>query len=475
VIRAAGARMRAINRARDADVMLARAVSDVRVTAGRDRLQRVAWVAALALPALVTLISIIRLGVNVPFWDQWTMAPLLKKFHDGSLGFHDFWAQHNEHRPLFPRAIDLGLAQATNWDIRAELYLNFAVAAGGFLVFVAALRRTLDRTEFMVASIVAAFIYFSLFQWENWLWGWQLGWFLSGIAAAGAMWALAFVSDRPWRWSVALAGACGVLATYSLGNGLLVWPAGVVVLALLRKPMRVWIALGILTSASYLYRYHNPPGLPSKMLFLHHPVQFGEFVLLYLGRMFAPGTGLGIAVGAALLASFGACMVHVIRHRDDDGLVDRAAFWAGLGAYALGGALLTSVARLGFGLEQAPSSRYTTVAALFAVATMALVFVVLRSPEAFGRTISQTARWRSSALVAALLVLAVIGNTPAGLRALRQRSDALGVLADCVHRAQSPGDDCLRTHDLGPNLTPQYVAYVFGGIEYLRSERLGGF
>jgi hypothetical protein len=435
------------------------------------RLQRTVWLGALAVPVLVTLISVMRLGVNVPFWDEWTMVPLLQKLRDGSLSFNDLWAQHNEHRPLFPRAIDLGLASATSWDIRAELYFNFAVATGGFLAIAAALRRSLDRAGFMVATVVAAFIYFSLVQWENWLWGWQLGWFLSGAAVAAALWALSSIADRSWRWGLALAGAGGVVASYSLGNGVLIWLAGAVVLVLKRKPLRVWIALAVLTIGSYFYHYHSAPGEPSQTIFLHRPVQFVEYLLIFLGRMFAPSSGLGMLVGAALLVSFAACLVHVVRHRDDDVLLDRAAFWAGLGVFGLASAVLTVIARQGLGKEAAMFSRYSTVAALFAIATTALVFVVVRSPEVMGWGISPTLRWRARTVVAVLLVLAVIGNTPAGLRSLRKQSKRFEAIAACVHKAQA-GDPCLRMSASQPS---PYLTTQSAWIEYLRSERLGGF
>ena len=46
----------------------------------------------------------------------------------GTLCFADFFAQHNEHRILFPRLIFFGLGRLTHWNIRAELFVSWFLA-----------------------------------------------------------------------------------------------------------------------------------------------------------------------------------------------------------------------------------------------------------------------------------------------------------------------------------------------------------
>ena len=77
-------------------------------------------------PPLLIGILIFRNGVDVPVLDEWDgTAPLFEKMADGSLGFGDFYAQHNEHRIFFPRLIFFALGRLTHWDIRAELWVIF--------------------------------------------------------------------------------------------------------------------------------------------------------------------------------------------------------------------------------------------------------------------------------------------------------------------------------------------------------------
>src|SRR5208282_4675420 len=75
--------------------------------------------ALLPLAFLIWMVS--RYAVSVPFGDQWELVPLLEKTYHETLTFHDLWAQHNEHRILFPKIIMLGLAHLTGWNIYYEL------------------------------------------------------------------------------------------------------------------------------------------------------------------------------------------------------------------------------------------------------------------------------------------------------------------------------------------------------------------
>jgi hypothetical protein len=52
----------------------------------------------------------------------------------GTLGFADFFAQHNQHRILFPRLIFFGLGRLTHWNIRAELFVSWFLALSGFSI-----------------------------------------------------------------------------------------------------------------------------------------------------------------------------------------------------------------------------------------------------------------------------------------------------------------------------------------------------
>ena len=65
------------------------------------------------LPLAFLIWVVVQYAVVVPYLDQWELVPLLEKTYHGELTFHDLWAQHNEHRLIFPQIIMLLLALPT--------------------------------------------------------------------------------------------------------------------------------------------------------------------------------------------------------------------------------------------------------------------------------------------------------------------------------------------------------------------------
>ena len=57
---------------------------------------RLARLLLIAAPPLLIGFLIFRDGVDTPFWDEWDgTAPLFEKMAAGTLGFADFFAQHD--------------------------------------------------------------------------------------------------------------------------------------------------------------------------------------------------------------------------------------------------------------------------------------------------------------------------------------------------------------------------------------------
>ena len=430
---------------------------------------RVLWIGALVVWPILTLAAIITHGENVPFWDDWTMLHLFQAHDNGHLGFDSFWSQHNEHRPVIPKALDFGQALITGWDIKAELYRNFLVAVATFVVLVLALRRTLDRTAYIGATIVASVVFFSPMQWENWLWGWQLEWFLSTLGAVVTLWALTFLIERSLPWGIAVGIVGALVATFSLGQGLLMWPVGLAVLLLRRRPWRAWAEASVLTTLIYFQGYKDPAHHPDKLLFLERPVEFLEYVCLYLGRSFGLEKATGIFAGALLILTFLVGSAYVLKHRDDTDLVDRAAFWLGAGAYSLGAAIITAISRLGFGLDQAASSRYAGMSALFGIATLGVVFTVMHDRVIAGRPVTTFTRRRIMADLAVPLLLIAVVNTGQGMKSMDRKGEALAGIAECTRRVVDPADPCLKENPTSPY--PETVAWIL----YLREKGWAGY
>src|SRR5215831_3661934 len=68
---------------------------------------------------------VVRFGSNVPYWDDWGMAPALAG--EEHIDAHWFWQERNGHRVPFPRLFLLALYKLTGCDFRSGMYFNAAI------------------------------------------------------------------------------------------------------------------------------------------------------------------------------------------------------------------------------------------------------------------------------------------------------------------------------------------------------------
>jgi hypothetical protein len=330
----------------------------------------------LALVPLAFLLCVVaRYAVAVPYWDQWEFVPLLEKTYHGQLTFHDLWAQHNEHRILFPKIIMLALARLTGWNIRCELAVNIILALGIFAVFIHQVKitgRKLGIAGLPWAIPALSLIVFSISQYQNWLWGWQLQMLLNLLAVVGGILLLA---NGTFSWSrFAAAALLGMVATYSFANGTLFWPIGLVILLVVtagkreRQPaMIAWLSVSVLTLGSYLYHYQKPEEHPALNLIFKMPVEYASFVLKYIGGICAQYVGgsipadcdFALLFGLAAILAMGWAGWMLVRKKIAD--FKTLLPYLGMSLYSIGSALMTGVGRVGFGSNQAIYSRYCTM------------------------------------------------------------------------------------------------------------------
>src|SRR4030095_7978330 len=155
-------------------------------------------------------------------------SPRARPLDSRALTSSALWAQHNEHRPLFPITVLLGLARLTRWNTKWEIVLTVAVGAAIFAMHCTYLRsawRTHGGVPVWLAPVFSVLL-FSPLQWENWLWGWQITVLLCALAMVVAAY-LAAGGARGLRLSGML--GCGLVATFSFAAGLVVWPVHAVV------------------------------------------------------------------------------------------------------------------------------------------------------------------------------------------------------------------------------------------------------
>ncbi|MEG4518256.1 MULTISPECIES: hypothetical protein [unclassified Microcoleus] len=337
------------------------------------------------IPVVLLIGFVANFSVNVPVDDEWRLASLFEKIAAGNVTFNDFWALHSNHRILFPKIIIAILAFASQWNINYQLCLSIGLAG---ITFIAMYKLSSMQVKnvgddlWHLANILTCILLFSLVQHENWLWGFQLAWFLVNLCFVAAVYALS--SNRKFlpNIKISIAALFCFIASFSLAQGLLSWLAAIPAVAALeekavekRKRLILWILLFAATCAVYSIDYH-PSRKTSIISLLNKPLVVIDYFLSLLGSPIVRTPGLSALVGLLIFATFLFLGFHfgrkITEHRE-------ALPWLSIGFFSVLSSLFITGGRAEFGAIHAlESSRYTTNSILLLIALVQLGQVFFR-------------------------------------------------------------------------------------------------
>lgn len=266
--------------------------------------------AALALvltPLFLPFLLIATLGVEMLLWDEFLYADFVRAVREGGDWLPWLWTQHNEHRVVAMKLVMIPNALFLHWSRVAEMYASAVLCALVVLGLWRLYRRAGGSDLLLFAPL--AWLACSLSQYENLLYGMMTcHWF----TVLGIVWALVCL-DRPGIGGFAAAVFFGVLASFSILNGFLIWPVGLFLL-LARGRWRsaaAWLAAGGAAVALFLIGFHMPGGRPPLGLSPTAIAKTGLYALVSLGAPLAAGSvAWGFVVGGllavlAVAAAFG--------------------------------------------------------------------------------------------------------------------------------------------------------------------------
>jgi hypothetical protein len=397
---------------------------------------------ALTLPALFTFHYVWQFGLRIPYYDQWEFVPLLEKMHNHTLTLADVWRQHNEHRILFPKILMLVLARLSNWNIFLELCANMVIAAFILLLLLSLLRSTSEETPFWLKMFISLMV-FSMFQSENWSWGWQIQIFLSVLGSVIAIWAADKWQGKAIGLTVVISGA--VLSSYSFNTGLVTWPAVLVVMLLQKKWKRKHIMILLLacvvTVLLYYYNYTKCPSHSFLFFFIEHPFLYARYVLTYLGAslcwtyLFAPITAL------IMLALISLAIINIWRF--DKQKLRYLAPWLAFASYACLAACITGVGRTANGWQQAFVSRYTTFSLYLPLSTAVLLWYSIK----LNLTMNKKKLLKNLffiVAIASMFIVLYVSSCLTGLKDMKIQSRRISGAAFCLTYPELASEQALK-------------------------------
>jgi hypothetical protein len=381
------------------------------------------WVFA-ALPAIFILVLILRYGLDFHYFDEWApdIAGVLIKAHRGQLTFADLAQQHNEHRMLLPRLIFLAVAWLTDWDNRACLLTGWAILclASGILFFL--IRRTAPPERVVITFVFANLILFTPAQRHNILWG--IG--IANLLPVMLELLLVLVSLRrgnSWLTLIAVM-AVATAATFTIGDGLLCWIFGGILLAW-RSVREKWhrrislLLIWIGGFAGNVIAYFHGYARPADEMHSHQIAQMAQFALAFLGNAFTQSTTYSIEftsqfIGAVLLVLFTAAAIYFLcqwRNRRLE-ICDAMLPWLIVGAFSVSNAFLAAYARGGVGVGESIAARYVSSSLLLIVSLINLTPMVCTDLTGRGNRQLDFPAIRAPAVLGTILLILYAGELP---------------------------------------------------------------
>ncbi len=355
----------------------------------------------LILPIAVFFVYFFALRYDIPWFDEYENIPyFLQQFLDATTfteRFNALLKPNNEHRVLYARLVVLGQYWLTGglsfeglmlWGnlglvlIFWLLYRSTQTEIGASYEIVGASRGT-PPTVILPVTLM-------LFTAQNYLLTFTAIYTLQYLAIIMLVMSTFYVLalDKPGAFAGAL--ALGALATFSMGNGLLLWPAGVAMLVIRRRWvwLGVWAVVGAVCIWLYFRNYPVQQGNAEGFNYvLAHPFQTLAGFFIFAGSLFdffptwsvERRAALPLVMGVIIVGILGYWLVQVvIRFLAKQSTTTKPAhfqsFLTGVSLFLLANMALIAVFRIRFYFGMVLHSSYRTYAlVLTAVAYLALM------------------------------------------------------------------------------------------------------
>ncbi|MFN9369272.1 MAG: hypothetical protein ACK6CT_11000 [Planctomycetia bacterium] len=413
-------------------------------------IRRLIAAAASLFGATAVLCWVAWFGVNVPVADDWDLVQTSLLWHDKGIDATSLLTPHNEHCIAIPRLAAYTVLKATGGNYRAVLFLNAALGIGSLVaVLIFASRWPLPPAIFAVMAGAGAALLSAWCQWQNWIWAFQMPWFLLPLILVTA--ALVVARTTSVRLAVVATGMATLLAPLCMASGMFVGWALLPALALRLsaeppaarwRPFAIAVAVVIAATAGAITFVVRSPGPNTGGLaaVCAAPLEACGLMLAVLGspldprRAFLGHNTVATVAGGLSLALGCTGVFFALRTAKTRSGRDLGPGFA-LMTYGLASIVAVVVGRLSMLAANPLESRYTTVAIAWHVG------VLLTCGWLAAEHIGRTGRvWR---ILLVAMSVACLLPTLLGMRFFLQHGrnmrQALGEHQEIYRNARNPG------------------------------------
>jgi hypothetical protein len=406
------------------------------------------------LPSLLTLIFIVRFGVNVIVWDEIDLIPLVKAFFEGGPWLSYLILPHNEHLVVFPSLVILANAALTSWNVVWEMLTGWLLINVSLLVLWKLVKETLPDSTWLIVPV--SWLLFLFEQSGNYVSGFSpLVWDMTPSFFLLSIYFLWRLPRPSFNFFFALFFA--YLASFSSLLGLIVWPVGLGSFLKLSGRRKIiflfgWLVAGGVAILTYL-KLWIPGGFSGSLTL--DPVSVLEFVFAYLGAGLGAWTPTlnevmalnlhnllihvfwyysvnsefgSLVVGVLYSLSFVAA-IYTVRHG-----LPLLTPWLQMAAFAVISGVVTAFGRFGAaGIGLAVSSRYVAVSVLFLIPG----FVIIMQSFAVNAPITTRLRYCRITFLSLFVVSLFLGYVDGFERGVSLYFN-MRMNLDCLHHLDSP-------------------------------------
>jgi hypothetical protein len=356
--------------------------------------------------ALLALRFIQQIGIDVPVWEHWDFLPTLGESYAGGPWLRSVFQPFFGHMVAVPMLLFIGFSRVNGWNLMFEMYWGWLLVVATCLVFVRWVRELRLPLSIKVLFFVClALLLFGLRSSELTFNGLNSGVFLAYFLIV-ATFELAREPKSSWPRFIA-AAVCGLLATWSWGAGILVWPAGGLLVLHHERArwgrLASWGAVALVALSPFVLFKVEEHAVAA-----HHDLT--RVPRWFMNVVSAPFSFDSSLLPAALVLPLGLVAVWVVGKRAlrARGLSPELLPWAALLLHAVLTILLILVVRSPTPGFLPTASRYAFVAAFLVVSVLGLGLLALREV-----TEKASPRLRQGGWVAAALVLLLAGGVSA--------------------------------------------------------------